>query len=460
MPVNPTIRSLAQDGRFSQADAQTLRQAVQSGQVSQTEARDAAHRYAEAMEPEAARTLQDSFQASPRTRLTSLPESMLGQTLQRGMRSDAVQTLQRGLMAVGLSSQNPGMALGSGADGIFGRETETSVKAFQKANGLPETGRADPATLKALQQALTGAPSTPTSTTTPPTPSTTPTTPAQAVRPATGLRRPEATTTPETTPTPAPTTPASTPAPTTPASTPAPRAAPTIGVTLPEGVKPGTTEALIAASRDLATGDRAKHYGTVNPWRNIDPNHAAPVDVRMGGLTNRWKCNLFGGNAMAAAGFEPPYYGNRSKGGEYPVAEQWHRWSTPSAEFRERARAAGEVVTDHAKQAKNPSRFELADEVRPTAIPDEAARRARVEALLARVQPGDVVTVDHPGASGSDGGHVRVCVGRDENGKPLFAQARQDSAVIEAEGVDDDNWLTRDAIYILRPTTPRATDAR
>jgi len=452
MPVNPTLRSLAQDGRFSQADAQTLRQAVQSGQVSQAEAKDAASRYAEAMEPEAAQTLQDSFQAGARPRLTSLPEGMLGQTLERGMRSESVTTLQRGLMAVGLSSGNAGMALGAGADGIFGRETEASVRAFQKASGLPETGKADPATLKALQQSLTGTSSS--TTTPPPPPSATTPPPAQTVRPATGLRRPETTpTTPTTTPS---TTPASTPERTP--TTPSPRAAPTVGVTLPEGVKPGTREALIAAAQDLATGDRAANYGTVNPWKNIDPNHAAPVDVRMGGLANRWKCNLFGGNAMAAAGFEPPYYGNRGKG-EYPVAEQWHRWSTPSAEFRSRAQQAGETVTDYAKTAKNPSRFELADEVKPTQIPDEAARRARVEALLARVQPGDVVTVDHPGASGSDGGHVRVCVGRDESGKPLFAQARQDSATVEAEGIDDDNWLTRDAIYILRPTTPRASAA-
>jgi peptidoglycan hydrolase-like protein with peptidoglycan-binding domain len=459
MPVNPILRSLAQDGRFSQADAQTLRRAVQSGQVSQAEAREAADRYAEAMDPEAAQTLQDSFQASPRARLTSLPDGLLGQTLERGMRGDGVSALQRALMAVGLSSQNPGMALGAGADGIFGRETEASVRAFQRANGLPETGRADPATLNALQRALTGAPTSPT-TTAPPAPSTTPQTPAQAVRPATGLRRPEASTSPETTPTPAPTTPASTPTPSAPASTPAVRAAPTIGVTLPAGVRPGTAEALVAAAQALATGERAQHYGFVNPWRNIDPNHAAPVDVRLGGLANRWKCNLFGGNALAAAGFEPPYYGNRSRGGEYPVAEQWHRWSTPSAEFRARAQQAGETVIDHARQARNPSRFELVDEVRPTAISDQAARRARVEALLARIQPGDVVTVDHPGASGSDGGHVRVCVGRDEKGRPLFAQARHDSAVVEAEGIDDANWLTRDAIYILRPNTPRATDAR
>jgi hypothetical protein len=161
---------------------------------------------------------------------------------------------------------------------------------------------------------------------------------------------------------------------------------------------------------------------------------------------------------LAAAGFEPPYYGNRNRG-EYPVAEQWHRWSTPTAEFRARAQQSGEPVVDHARRAGNQSRFDLADEVKPNDISDPAARRARVEALLARVQPGDVVTVDHPGAVGSDGGHVRVCVGRDEQGRPLFAQASQMSAEVRAEGINEADWLTRDGIYILRPNTPRRSAA-
>lgn len=455
MPINPTIRSLVSDGRFSQQDAAVLRQAVQAGQVTPSEAREALERYAEAMEPEAARLLRDTFQAPPQSRLTSLPPDMLDQTLQRGPRSsDTVQLLQRGLMAVGLSSENPAMALRSGADGIFGAETEASVRAFQKAHGLPQTGRADPATLQALQRALTSSPTAPPA---PAPPGVTPP-PGQPVRPSTGLRRdtaatPTPTPTPATPATPTPAAPA-TPTPTPSTTTPSTRAAPTVGVTLPAGVRPGTTEATIAAARDLATGARAADYGTVNPWRNIDPNHAVAVDRRIGGLANRWKCNLFGGNALAAAGFEPPYYGNRNRG-EYPVAEQWHRWSTPTAEFRARAQQSGEPVVDHARRAGNQSRFDLADEVKPNDIADPAARRARVEALLARVQPGDVVTVDHPGASGSDGGHVRVCVGRDEQGRPLFAQASQMSAEVRAEAIDDADWLTRDAIYILRPNTPR-----
>jgi peptidoglycan hydrolase-like protein with peptidoglycan-binding domain len=487
LPVHPAIRSLAQDGRFTLRDAETLKSAVNAGQVSRAEASDVLRRYAEAMEPEAASALADTFQTTTRARLANLPEGFANQTLQHGQRGEQVQLLQRGLMSVGLGSQNGAMALASGADGIFGRETAASVRAFQKANGIPETGVADPATLRALQQAMAG--TTPTASR-PATPVTT--APPTTVRPATGLRRneeaapqpprrpadvgtptPSPTTAPTTTaptttapPTTAPTTTApTTTAPTTTApTTPAPQSAarpeskptttqPTTAVTLPGSVRPATTAALAAAAQDLATGDRAKNYGTVNPWVNIDPRHAAPVDRSMGGLRDRWKCNLFGGNALAAAGFEPPYYGNRAKGGEYPVAESWQNWSTPSPEFRARQAAAGQTVTDYASKTRNASRFDLMDEVRPPNIADPAERQRRVEEFLSRVQPGDVVTVDHPGASGSDGGHVRVCVGRDEKGQPLFAQAKQDSAHVVAETAD--RFMTEDAMFILRPNTPR-----
>ena len=455
MPINPAIRSLAQDGRFTLRDAETLKTAVNAGHVSRSEAQDVLRRYAEAMEPEAASVLADTFQTTPRARLSNFPEGFSGQTLQSGQRGEQVQLLQRGLMSVGLGSQNGAMALASGADGIFGKETAASVRAFQKASGIAETGIADPATLRALQQAMAGSAPTASRPTTPPATATPPTT----VRPSTGLRRTE-----EAAPTPprrpadlTPAAPTTTTPPTTAtrpeSTTTATTAQPTTAVTLPTGVQPGTTAALATAARDLASGDRAKNYGTVNPWVNIDPRHAAPVDRSMGGLRDRWKCNLFGGNALAAAGFEPPYYGSRAKGGEYPVAESWQNWSTPSPEFRARQAAAGQTVTDYAGKARNQSRFDLMDEVRPPNIADPAERQRRVEEFLSRVQPGDVVTVDHPGASGSDGGHVRVCVGRDEQGQPLFAQAKQDSAHVVAETAD--RFIGEDAMFILRPNTPR-----
>ena len=483
MPVNPAIRTLAQDGRITLSDANALKQAVAAGTVSQADVKDAANRYAEAIDDDAAAVLSDSFQGAGRAKLSSLPEGFVNKTLEKGMRSADVTTLQRGLMSAGLSSMSQAMALKSGADGIFGTETETSVRAFQKANGLAETGKADPLTLKALQQAISGAPGAVRTHQ----PANVPTPTPAGVRPSTGLRGREANAAPPAAAANAPTTTPATPTTTASSTIPAPvatsatvatpatvaapstghaagnavinakstpaRAAPTIGVTLPVDVKPATASAVIAAGTELAMGERAKNYGTDNPWRNIDPRHNAPVDVRMGGLTNRWKCNLFGGNALAAAGFEPPYYNNKKQGGEYPVAEQWHQWSTPSAELKSRAAAAGTPVVDHARKSRNESRFDLMDEVKPTEIADPAVREQRVNELLARVQPGDVVTVDHVGA-GSDGGHVRVCIGRDEkSGKPLFAQAKSGAAEVHAEGADA--FLAEKGIYILRPNTPR-----
>ncbi len=457
MSVNPMLRSLAQDGRISLADAQKMKQAVAAGTVSQAEIKDATSRYAEAIDDDAATLLSDTFQCAGRAKLTSLPDALTSKTLSKGMHSGDVSTLQRGLMSAGLMSQREAMALKSGADGIFGAETEASVRAFQKVSGLPATGIADPATLKALNQAMGSS-----ARTTTPQPANVPT-PTPAVRPSTGLRSREANAVAPPAPPPAaaaaPAAAAGAPAPSIVSSLPPPppvaRAAPTVGVTLPAGVPPGSAAAVIAAGTELATGSRAVHYGADNAWRNIDPRHNAPVDVRMGGLKDRWKCNLFGGNTLAAAGFEPPYYNNAKKGGEYPVAEQWHKWSTPSAELKARSAAAGCPAVDEAKKSRHQARFEMMDEMKPTAIADPAQRKARIEALLARVQPGDVVTVDHAGAAGSDGGHVRVCVGRDDTGRPLFAQAKQDAAHVVPEGVNDANWSNEDAIYILRPNTPR-----
>ncbi len=439
MPLHPLIRSLAQDGRWTLRDAESLKSAVDAGQVSRAEAQSVLERFAEAIDPAAAQFLSDTFQMAPRARLAGFFEGMTNQTLKRGQQGDSVQVLQRALMTVGLSSQNPAMALASGADGIFGGDTAASVLAFQKANGLRETGVADPATLRALQQALAGAASTAPRATPTPVPAPTPT----PVRPTTGLRRQEEL-------------PAGNPG-SNPAAQPDLNTAARAGgpeATAPTTkTGPATPAAMVAAAQELATGKRAKDYGTVNPWVNVDPRHAAPVDRPIGGLKDRWKCNLFGGNAMAAAGFEPPYYGNRARGGEYPVAESWQNWSTPSAELRARQTAEGQPVVNYAARSRNESRFDLMDEVRPLRIEDPAARERRVEEFLARIQPGDVVTVDHPGAAGSDGGHVRVCVGRDEQGRPLFAQALTERAEVVAETAS--SFIDREGIYILRPNTPR-----
>jgi peptidoglycan hydrolase-like protein with peptidoglycan-binding domain len=63
-----------------------------------------------------------------------------------GVRGPAVKALQEKLIAAGVK-------VAGGADGIFGRGTQTAVAQFQKSHGLPATGAADAATLAALDKA-------------------------------------------------------------------------------------------------------------------------------------------------------------------------------------------------------------------------------------------------------------------------------------------------------------------
>ena len=65
-------------------------------------------------------------------------------TLNKGMRGEDVRALQNALIDAGYSV-GP-----AGADGKFGNDTFRAVASFQEDHGLPVTGIADPATMKAI----------------------------------------------------------------------------------------------------------------------------------------------------------------------------------------------------------------------------------------------------------------------------------------------------------------------
>lgn len=69
--------------------------------------------------------------------------------LAQGASGKAVRTLQRRLMAVGLSVKG-------GADGSYGAATAGAVARFQKAHGLPQSGSVDAATAAVLANAAAG----------------------------------------------------------------------------------------------------------------------------------------------------------------------------------------------------------------------------------------------------------------------------------------------------------------
>jgi LysM repeat protein len=192
--------------------------------------------------------------------------------------------------------------------------------------------------------------------------------------------------------------------------------------------------------------ERKDNYGTHQPWFNLDPNHALPANVSLGGLgkTDRnpngvWKCNLFGGNAMYAGGFEPPYYQNRGKG-EYPNANQFYKFSDK-----------------YAAQFGNKVHFKLVDEVHLDGM-DPAAKEARLIEVLRSVKPGDLLMVDHMGAAITDGGHTRVVMANglreDGSGEISSAQATQSEGAIRAEGLS--SFSGEEHVWVLRPNRPRA----
>lgn len=102
----------------------------------------------------------------------------------KGSSGEEVKKLQEALVAAGYNVGS------TGADGVYGKNTEAAVKAYQKANGLTVDGIAGKNTLGALYS--TPAASTPTTPTAPaapaaPTTPTTPTTPSTPTAPETTI---------------------------------------------------------------------------------------------------------------------------------------------------------------------------------------------------------------------------------------------------------------------------------
>ncbi len=198
-----------------------------------------------------------------------------------------------------------------------------------------------------------------------------------------------------------------------------------------------TPKDIVNAAIELCSGEIAQYYGVPQPWINNDPKHNVPVDIHFDYLVNRWKCNLFGGNVLRKAGYEPPYYKDNTNDGkgEYPNANQWYKWTHK-----------------YALRQANPVRFELIAEVAASSLPQSEARN-RIHQLFALIQPGDFLMVDHQGGHTQDGGHTRVAVKSDfqASGKVSFAQARFEKAMILDESVDDLVHKDEENIWLMRP---------
>lgn len=207
----------------------------------------------------------------------------------------------------------------------------------------------------------------------------------------------------------------------------------------PGGVQTGAKRMAVAA--DFLVREHGDNYGVDQAWFNLDPNHALPANVRLGGLKGKWKCNLFACNTMYKAGFEPPYYGNRGRG-EYPNANQLFKWSDK-----------------YARRYGNKSHFDLGGELKIEATEKALGRdRAKVALgkLLATAKPGDMLIVDHRGDDVADGGHCRVVIDNkmkpDGTGYIACAQASRDSGKVRNEQIS--RFTGEETLWILRPNRP------
>lgn len=211
----------------------------------------------------------------------------------------------------------------------------------------------------------------------------------------------------------------------------------------------GTPTAVLSAAARLVR-DYKQHYGNANPWLNLDPNHALPTNVPLRGLGKteqnpggRFKCNLFLGNTLAVAGFEPPYYGNKGKG-EYPNANQFYKFTDK-----------------YAAQWGNKVHFNLVAEVELEGKSSDEARLTLTQALR-QAKPGDLILVDHRGDEVSDGGHGRVLMKNDlredGTGELHSGQATYSEGTIRREGLSSFTGEAR--VWILRPTLKRTTEPK
>lgn len=291
-----------------------------------------------------------------------------------GRKHPSVRVLQQGLATLAHRGGDAGLNPG-GVDGVWGPKTQAAVKAFQKREGLEANGQVDRSTAVALERALSQGNVSPFD---------------LRIGGLTGV---------------------------------------TANSRQPDGGD------MVTASQKLVK-DYGNYYGVPDPWYNLDPNHALPANVQLGGMKGKWKCNLFGGNALYEAGFEPPYYGNKGRG-EYPNANQFFKWSDKYAE-----------------KYGNKVHFKMVGEVEIKGL-SEDEKKARIGEVLSQAKPGDMILVDHLGDDVADGGHTRVIIENNwaEDGTLTAAQASRSDAQVKSHGLYA--FTGEETLWVLRPNRPR-----
>ena len=164
--ISAAAQHLIKDARLSTTDVASLKAAVQSGQASVTDVEHRAARFVAALEAGVGDALSKLLAAvGSRARVgapianLALAPGLLNGSVQlprdKVARKDYVPLVQKALIALANRTGDPSLMMPKfGADGGWGTETETALKAFQGSKGLTPSGVVDLATAQALDQAL------------------------------------------------------------------------------------------------------------------------------------------------------------------------------------------------------------------------------------------------------------------------------------------------------------------
>ncbi|MDF5733770.1 MAG: peptidoglycan-binding domain-containing protein [Rhizonema sp. PD38] len=165
MPVlSPSIKNLVTNAIFTAADLIDLEKSIQSGRATTEDAVVIATRYVDTLEAGVGSWLKKLLHkldsnvdvVEPIVNLASETALLNGQiTLPESGHNSSVRLVQRSLIALASRTQQLDYMLPQyGADGDYGEETTSSVKAFQRKSGLPVTGKVDAKTAQQLDRSL------------------------------------------------------------------------------------------------------------------------------------------------------------------------------------------------------------------------------------------------------------------------------------------------------------------
>jgi len=222
--------------------------------------------------------------------------------------------------------------------------------------------------------------------------------------------------------------------------TPAGRAAGALGVLLDSKGSGPTGDDIARAALDRI--DRfGDNYGVPGAWISPNPRipgNRVPDSTVMNGTKDKWKCNLFGLDAVYQAGFETPHY----ESGWYPIATEVPNYSSGRNRI-----------------------FDRVAHVDLRGVSDNDEKLRLIEGLMRQAKPGDLIMANHEGEDIADGGHTRVVTANnmDEDGTLDCAQARQDAAKVLHEDPKSVGRVygssSEEQLFLLRPIRKRA-DAR